>query len=87
MLDRLDVDGRHQTLQLKGAGLVSSVRGASGGYQLTRSPDEISLGEVMNVIGPGQHGIALYTATSASGDVHFHMLNPKTVEISGRTPA
>lgn len=37
-------------LQLKGAGLVASTRGASGGYQLVKPPDEISLAEVMNVI-------------------------------------
>ncbi len=36
-------------LQLKGAGLVSSTRGASGGYQLAKKPDEISLAEVMAV--------------------------------------
>jgi len=37
-------------LQLKGAGFVASTRGASGGYQLVKPPDEISLGEVMSVI-------------------------------------
>jgi Rrf2 family protein len=37
-------------LQLKGAGLVTSVRGASGGYQLLCSPDKISLGRIMEVI-------------------------------------
>lgn len=37
-------------LQLKGAGLVASVRGASGGYQLARPPEEISLGDVVNTI-------------------------------------
>ena len=37
-------------LQLKGAGLVASIRGAAGGYQLLRSPDELSLGEVIEVI-------------------------------------
>ncbi|MCE9603819.1 MAG: Rrf2 family transcriptional regulator [Planctomycetia bacterium] len=37
-------------LQLKGAGYVVSTRGASGGYQLAKSPDEITLGEVMHVI-------------------------------------
>jgi Rrf2 family protein len=37
-------------LQLKGAGFVTSTRGASGGYQLVKPPDEISLGEVMSVI-------------------------------------
>ena len=37
-------------LQLKGAGFVSSTRGASGGYQLIKPPGDISLGEVMTVI-------------------------------------
>lgn len=37
-------------LQLKGAGLVASTRGAAGGYHLLRPPETISLGEVMEVI-------------------------------------
>jgi len=37
-------------LQLKGAGLVHSTRGAAGGYQLARRPDEISLADIINVI-------------------------------------
>ena len=37
-------------LQLKGVGLVGSVRGAAGGYQLLKPPREISLGHVMEVI-------------------------------------
>ena len=37
-------------LQLKGAGLVASVRGAAGGYHLLKAPDQVSLGEVMEVI-------------------------------------
>ncbi|HWA97601.1 MAG TPA: Rrf2 family transcriptional regulator [Pirellulales bacterium] len=37
-------------LQLKGAGYVNSTRGAAGGYELVRPPEEISLGEVMQVI-------------------------------------
>jgi Rrf2 family protein len=37
-------------LQLKGAGLVASVRGAAGGYRLLSSPDQISLGRIMEVI-------------------------------------
>jgi Rrf2 family protein len=37
-------------LQLKGAGLVGSVRGAAGGYQIVKPPKEISLGQVMDVI-------------------------------------
>jgi Rrf2 family protein len=42
-------------LQLKGAGLVVSTRGASGGYRLARPAEEISLGEVLTAIdGPGE---------------------------------
>jgi Rrf2 family transcriptional regulator, cysteine metabolism repressor len=42
-------------LQLKGAGLVQSVRGASGGYRLARAADAISLGEVLAAIdGPDE---------------------------------
>ena len=37
-------------LQLKGAGLVASVRGAAGGYHLLQPPQEVSLGRVMEVI-------------------------------------
>src|SRR6187455_699023 len=37
-------------LQLKSAGLVSSVRGAAGGYNLARDPEEITLLDVMTVV-------------------------------------
>lgn len=37
-------------LTLKNAGFVESKRGAGGGYFLSRSPDEISLGEVIRAI-------------------------------------
>ena len=37
-------------LQLKGAGLVASTRGAAGGYQLARSPEEISLADILGVV-------------------------------------
>jgi Rrf2 family protein len=37
-------------LQLKGAGLVTSVRGAAGGYQLARPPEDISLADIVNII-------------------------------------
>lgn len=37
-------------LQLKGAGLVVSTRGAAGGYELAKAPDDITLGQVMGVI-------------------------------------
>jgi Rrf2 family cysteine metabolism transcriptional repressor len=51
-------------LQLKGAGLVTSTRGASGGYQLMMAPEEISLGSILAVIeGPPDTSFS-----SATGD-------------------
>src|SRR5262249_54612008 len=43
-------------LQLKTAGLVASLRGAAGGYQLARSPEKISLADVINVIDRAPEG-------------------------------
>jgi Rrf2 family protein len=37
-------------LQLKGASLVASTRGAAGGYRLARPPSEITLAEVIEVM-------------------------------------
>lgn len=37
-------------LQLKAAGLVASTRGAAGGYRLAVPPEEITLGQVMDII-------------------------------------
>jgi Rrf2 family protein len=37
-------------LQLKGASLVASTRGAAGGYRLARPPGEITLADVIEVI-------------------------------------
>lgn len=37
-------------LQLKGAGMVASTRGAAGGYQLSKSPEQISLADIIEVI-------------------------------------
>jgi Rrf2 family protein len=37
-------------LQLKSAGLVASIRGATGGYRLAKEPHEITLFEVMSVV-------------------------------------
>jgi Rrf2 family protein len=49
-------------LQLKGAGIVTSTRGASGGYQLARPPAEITLDDIFRVIeGPDE----LVTAVTA----------------------
>ena len=53
-------------LQLKGAGLVTSVRGAGGGYRLIQPPEEVSLGQVMDVVNSSSEEAV--SATSASPD-------------------
>jgi len=37
-------------LALKGAGLVHSKRGVGGGYTLARSPEEITIGEIVSAV-------------------------------------
>ena len=56
-------------LQLKGAGLVTSTRGAAGGYQLLKPPGKITLGEVMNVIEGQENGHAPAAARSPTAVV------------------
>lgn len=47
-------------LQLKGAGLAASSRGASGGYQLAHNPDAITLAAIIDAIdGPPKTTSAL----------------------------
>ncbi|MBD3881663.1 Rrf2 family transcriptional regulator [Phormidium tenue FACHB-886] len=38
-------------IELRRAGLVESIRGAQGGYRLARSPAQISLGHILEVVG------------------------------------
>ena len=38
-------------IEMRRAGLVKSVRGAHGGYQLARQPAKISLGEILEAVG------------------------------------
>jgi Rrf2 family protein len=38
-------------IEMRRAGLVESIRGAQGGYQLARSPSQISLGQILEAVG------------------------------------
>lgn len=38
--------------QLRGAGLISSTRGASGGFYLDRPPEQISVGDIVDAVFP-----------------------------------
>ncbi len=62
-------------LQLKGAGLVTSTRGTSGGYQLARRPEEITLWEVITTIEGTQEAAACESegGESAAATVLNHL--------------
>jgi len=59
-------------LQLKGAGIVTSTRGASGGYQLGRSPCQISLLQIIEAVEGGSE-----SSLSKSHDSAEHRLLSK----------
>ena len=65
-------------LQLKSAGLVQSVRGAAGGYNLAREPDEITLLDVMTVI-DSQVGQTASNATRSTGPIRVLQRTWKSV--------
>jgi len=66
-------------LQLKGAGLVTSTRGASGGYQLARPPEQITLAEVMSATeGPDEE----VTTSAAPGSVVGKVLESAWREVA-----
>ncbi len=53
-------------LQLKGAGLVASTRGASGGYQLARAPSAITLAHIIGVIDTSENPAELRSTTNGN---------------------
>jgi len=48
-------------IELRRAGLVKSVRGAKGGYQLARDLNAISLGQILEAVGETIEPLARYT--------------------------
>ena len=50
--------------QLKNSGLVRSTRGAAGGYQLTRPPEQITLADVVDAV----EGLPAVLASNASSE-------------------
>ena len=60
-------------LELKAAGLVASTRGAAGGYHLACPPAEVSLGQVMDVIGGSTSAVRDPSASAESPAVKVLM--------------
>lgn len=72
-------------IELRRAGLVESVRGAQGGYQLARSPSQISLGEILEAVGETIDPLPRHTPdTEQPGDwvtfTLWHRLHQKLKE-------
>ncbi len=57
-------------LDLKRAGLVASTRGAAGGYTLGRSPDEITLFDVIRVMDPPEQPVRADDKLQPTAYVH-----------------
>ena len=48
-------------IEMRRAGLVESVRGAQGGYQLARLPAQISIGQILEAVGETIEPLAKYS--------------------------
>ncbi|MBW4655125.1 MAG: Rrf2 family transcriptional regulator [Kaiparowitsia implicata GSE-PSE-MK54-09C] len=64
-------------IELRHAGLVVSLRGAHGGYQLARSPSQISVGQILEAVGETVQPLPQHTPDSEqTGDwVTFTLWN------------
>ncbi|MBD2122741.1 RrF2 family transcriptional regulator [Trichocoleus sp. FACHB-262] len=64
-------------IEMRRAGLVNSLRGAQGGYQLARSPAQISLGQILEAVGETIEPLSRYApdAEQAEDWVTFTLWN------------
>ena len=64
-------------IEMRRAGLVNSVRGAQGGYQLARHPSQISLGQILEAVGESVDPLPRHTPDDAQAEdwVTFSLWN------------
>ena len=62
-------------LQLKGAGLIATTRGAAGGYHLARAPDDISLADIVRVIESSENPNEPRASTNGSASPLTRVVN------------
>jgi Rrf2 family transcriptional regulator, iron-sulfur cluster assembly transcription factor len=64
-------------IEMRRAGLVQSVRGSQGGYQLARQPAQISLGQILEAVGETIEPLTRHfpDATQAEDWVTFSLWN------------
>ena len=72
-------------IELRRAGLVNSVRGAQGGYQLAREPAKISLGQILEAVGETIEPLPRHTPDAAQAEdwvtfTVWHRLHQKLKE-------
>jgi Rrf2 family protein len=69
-------------LQLKRAGVLSSRRGAAGGYQIGRPPQEITVGEVLRAVEGKEAPLGALRANGRGTDGHAYELAELWEEIA-----
>lgn len=55
-------------IELRQAGLVRSIRGSKGGYQLAHSPVQISLGQILEAVGETIEPLAKQSASNQQAE-------------------
>ncbi|MBW4611732.1 MAG: Rrf2 family transcriptional regulator [Desmonostoc vinosum HA7617-LM4] len=55
-------------IEMRRAGLVKSVRGSIGGYQLAKEPAQISIGQILESVGESITHLAHHTPTPAQAE-------------------
>ncbi len=55
-------------IEMRRAGLVKSIRGVQGGYQLAKPPIEISLGQILEAVGETVTPLPHHTPTPAQAE-------------------
>lgn len=55
-------------IEMRRAGLVQSIRGSTGGYKLARSPEQISLGQILEAVGETIEPLPRHTAAPAQAE-------------------
>lgn len=49
-------------IEMRRAGIVKSIRGAKGGYQLAHNPEQISLGKILEAVGENIEPLGNYSS-------------------------
>jgi len=64
-------------IEMRRAGLVQSIRGVQGGYQLARSPAKISLGQILEAVGESIEPLPHYNPDDSQAEdwVTFSLWN------------